>query len=281
MTVHRKYSDILEKTLYEYSNRQLNFLCYNLNIYNNSEFIYINHLNKSVKISQLRTQIDYSQIDLNELNTRLMENLIDEEYFNRLHSNDLRQIIFLLRKHLPVEMRGLPSTNLYEYLQFTIDTTNKSIREKANFLSFHMWKYQDNATPENDLKWIDFKNSHQTSWIIKYLESKNLLLSLFLGNFSLRDQPSIIITSSLDCLSLDAKEKKLLLQRMSKSWSQQKFRDAGKTKTKHHLPLTKQAKRNLKKLALFKNKSESEILEELINESYLLEMCDDEGRALY
>ena len=68
---------------------------------------------------------------------------------------------------------------------------------------------------------------------------------------------------------------------MRKSWSMQKFRDAGKTKTKHHLPLTKQAKRNLKKLALFKNKSESEILEELINESYLLEMCDDEGRALY
>nr|WP_278357407.1 hypothetical protein [Acinetobacter lwoffii] len=281
MTVHRNYSDILEKTLYEYSNRQLNFLCYNLNIYNNSEFIYINHLNKSVKISQLRTQIDYSQIDLNELNTRLMENLIDEEYFSCLHSNDLRQIIYLLYKHLPKEMRGLPSTNLYEYLQFTIDTTNKSIREKATFLSFHMWKYQNHATPENDLKWIDFKNSHQTSWIIKYLESKNLLLSLFLGNFSLRDQPSIIITSSLDCLFLEAKEKKPLLQRMSKSWSMQKFRDAGKTKTKHHLPLTKQAKRNLKKLALFKNKSESEILEELINESYLLEMCDDEGRALY
>lgn len=281
MAVHRKYSDIVEKTLYEYSNRQLNFLCYNLNICNNSEFIYINHLNKSVKISQLRTQIDYSQIDLNELNTRLMENLIDEEYFSCLHSNDLRQIIYLLYKYLPKEMRGLPSTNLYEYLQFTIDTTNKSIREKATFLSFRMWKYQDHATPENDLKWIDFKNSHQTSWIIKYLESKNLLLSLFLGNFSLRDQPSIIITSSLDCLSLEAKEKKLLLQRMSKSWSMQKFRDAGKTKTKHHLPLTKQAKRNLKKLALFKNKSESEILEELINESYLLEMCDDEGRALY
>jgi hypothetical protein len=281
MAVHRKYSDILEKTLYEYSNRQLNFLCYNLNICNNSEFIYINNLNKIVKISQLRTQIDYSQIDLNELNTRLMENLIDEEYFNHLHSNDLRQIIFLLHKHLPVEMRGLPNTNLYEYLQFTIDTINKSTREKTNFLSFQMYEYQNNATPENDLKWIDFKNSHQTSWIIKHLESKNLLLSLFLGNFSLRDQPSIIITSSLDCLSLNAKEKKQLLQRMSKSWSQQKFRDAGKTKTKHHLPLTKQAKRNLKRLALFKNKSESEMLEELINESYLLEMCDDEGKALY
>jgi hypothetical protein len=210
-----------------------------------------------------------------------MENLIDEEYFNHLHSNDLRQIIFLLHKHLPVEMRGLPNTNLYEYLQFTIDTINKSTREKTNFLSFQMYEYQNNATPENDLKWIDFKNSHQTSWIIKHLESKNLLLSLFLGNFSLRDQPSIIITSSLDCLSLNAKEKKQLLQRMSKSWSQQKFRDAGKTKTKHHLPLTKQAKRNLKRLALFKNKSESEMLEELINESYLLEMCDDEGKALY
>jgi len=75
--------------------------------------------------------------------------------------------------------------------------------------------------------------------------------------------------------------KSQFIERMRKSWSQQKFRDAGKTKTKHHLPLTKQAKRNLKKLALFKNKSESEILEELINESYLLEMCDDEGKALY
>lgn len=281
MAVHFKYSDLLEKKLYECSNRQLNFLCYNLKICDKDQFIFINNLNKNVKISELRSQIDFFKIDLNKLNSILMENLIDEECFNHLHSNDLRQIVFLLHKHLPEGTKGLPNTNLYEYLQFTIDTINKSIREKINFLFMYMHNYQHNATPENDLKWIDFKNLHQTSWIIKYLESKNLLLSLFLGNFSLRDQPSIIITSSLDSLSLDTKEKKLLLQRMSKSWSQQKFRDAGKTKTKHYLPLTKQAKRNLKKLALFKNKSESEILEELINESYLLEMCDDEGKALY
>ena len=280
MAVHFKYSDLLEKKLYECSNRQLNFLCYNLKICDKDQFIFINNLNKHVKISQLRNQIDFFEIDLNKLNSILMENLIDEECFNHLQSNDLRQIVFLLHKHLPEGTKGLPNTNLYEYLQFTIDTINKSIREKINFLSMYMHNYQHNATPDNDLKWIDFENSHQTSWLINHLESKELLLRLFFGNFSL-DQHSIIITSSLDCLPLGTKEKKQLLQRMSKSWSQQKFRDAGKTKTKHHLPLTKQAKRNLKKLALFKNKSESEILEELINESYLLEMCDDEGKALY
>ena len=91
-----------------------------------------------------------------------------------------------------------------------------------------------------------------------------------------------LITTSLDCHNFTPEsEKHQFIQRMSQSWSQKKFRDTGKTKTKHHLPLTKKAKAELKKLANFKNKSESDILEELINESYLLEMCDDEGRALY
>jgi predicted DNA-binding protein len=52
-------------------------------------------------------------------------------------------------------------------------------------------------------------------------------------------------------------------------------------KKQYHLPLTKGAKSELKKLSDFKNKTENEILEELIHQMYLKEMCDEDGKLKY
>lgn len=49
----------------------------------------------------------------------------------------------------------------------------------------------------------------------------------------------------------------------------------------YHLPLTKKAKKELKKLSQVKNLSENLMLEKLINEAYLKEICDENGVSKY
>ncbi|UIP25996.1 hypothetical protein [Acinetobacter towneri] len=73
----------------------------------------------------------------------------------------------------------------------------------------------------------------------------------------------------------------LAISSLKKAWQQKMFRDKGSVKQPYHIPLTKTAKSELKKLAEFKNKTEGILLSELIHEAYLKEMCDENGKALY
>jgi len=68
---------------------------------------------------------------------------------------------------------------------------------------------------------------------------------------------------------------------IKKAWQQKQFRDQGKTKKEYHLPLTKQAKKELSMLAMLKNISENSMLEELIHQAYLNEICDENGKSRY
>lgn len=68
---------------------------------------------------------------------------------------------------------------------------------------------------------------------------------------------------------------------LKKAWQQKQFRDQGKTKKEYHLPLTKQAKNELSNLAKFNNLSENAVLEKLIHQAYLSEMCDEKGKKQY
>lgn len=68
---------------------------------------------------------------------------------------------------------------------------------------------------------------------------------------------------------------------LKKAWQQKTFRDKGNVKHPYHIPLTKTAKNELKKLAEFTKKTEGMLLSELIHKAYLKEMCDENGKALY
>ena len=67
---------------------------------------------------------------------------------------------------------------------------------------------------------------------------------------------------------------------MKKSWSQKKFRDAGKTKKPHHLPMTKDSIKKIKKLSQLLNMTEQKIIETLIEEKYQKE-ATRHGISLY
>lgn len=92
------------------------------------------------------------------------------------------------------------------------------------------------------------------------------------------------IHAYFDDLYINNKEKYINdLNKLKKSWQQNVFRMKNKDNPKksYHLPLKKESKKNLKELALFKNISESEVLEKLINEAYKNEMYDEKGKARY
>ena len=261
--------------------RECDFLLSHFKIFDKYELIC--NTNKSRKIELIKSYCTSRSISHETICNILDSCLINKSNFDMIEKNDVRKILFVLDNLANSSFILLPLTkSLYDFLIYFIDISPFSNEKKIDDLNIALRTYNRHKTQDSQLKWIDFSNTNQTEWAIKYLQSKYRLISFFTVDMIHSYEPSLIISTSLDCYKAFLyNEKSQFIERMRKSWSMQKFRDAGKTKTKHHLPLTKQAKRNLKKLALFKNKSESEILEELINESYLLEMCDDEGRALY
>jgi hypothetical protein len=92
------------------------------------------------------------------------------------------------------------------------------------------------------------------------------------------------IYAYFDDLYINNKEKYINdLNKLKKAWQQNVFRIKNKDNTKksYHLPLKKGSKKLLEELALFKNISESEVLEILIKEAYKNEMCDKKGKAIY
>ncbi|TCB65517.1 hypothetical protein [Acinetobacter sp. ANC 4178] len=72
-----------------------------------------------------------------------------------------------------------------------------------------------------------------------------------------------------------------LVNKLKKAWQQKTFRDKGGLKQPYHIPLTKVARNELKKLAEHKNTTEGILLSKLINEAFLKEMCDEKGKSLY
>lgn len=272
----------IDDLMRELRDRECDFLLGHFNIFNKNKYELICNTNKNRKIELIKSYCTSRSISHETICNILDSCLINKSNFDMIEKNDFRKILFIL-DNLANSSFILPLTkSLYDFLIYFIDITPISNDKKIDDLNIALRTYDTHKTQDSQLKWIDSSNTNQTEWAIKYLQSKYRLISFFTVDTIHSYEPSLIISTSLDCYkAFPYNEKSQFIERMRKSWSMQKFRDAGKTKTKHHLPLTKQAKRNLKKLALFKNKSESEMLEELINESYLLEMCDDEGRALY
>ncbi|MBJ8442581.1 hypothetical protein [Acinetobacter bereziniae] len=73
----------------------------------------------------------------------------------------------------------------------------------------------------------------------------------------------------------------IYIDRLKKSWSQYKFKSSNKVKNKYHLPLTKNSINILEKLAEFKNKSEADVMEELLKKEFKKLMCDERGNLKY
>ena len=76
-------------------------------------------------------------------------------------------------------------------------------------------------------------------------------------------------------------EKTLDIDKMRRAWSQQKYRDAGKTKSPYHFPLNKRTQERLKRMATIQGTTSTAILDMLINSSYEANYMDGHGKDIY
>ena len=171
--------------------------------------------------------------------------------------------------------------------EFTVE--NKIILLNNIFSIFNAIVSNDNYT-----KWLKTNEIGQLEWTNNYLNEKKLMLDIsggLISEKSLRDA----ILASLDLIDYPlynelknrnfryepTASKELIIDKMKRGWSQQKYRDAGKTKKPYHLPLTKGTKNRLEKMSQVQGVSETAMLDILINRFYDLDYVDVDGKDLY
>lgn len=161
-----------------------------------------------------------------------------------------------------------------KYPLYTIDNItnklnhiNKSIESKLIEIHRLETKWKNTKTPDNLIKWIDRDNKEQLNWAVNYL-LKMQPESSYLRNIDLIDNYYFILICFDQYHYNHPLERQFFIEKMKKTWSQKKFRDAGKIKKPHHLPLTKATVTQLQKLAKIMNMKEHQIIELLVDEAF-------------
>jgi len=165
----------------------------------------------------------------------------------------------------------------YQTLITTYDLLEMDIKSKLNMIQNSFNAFKNFKTPDNEISWINPNEIKQIEWSINYLKKLNLYIPSFFEYSDINQYEQILIT--LDSTHPHYPlQRTVFIEKMKKSWTQQKYREAGKVKTNYHLPLTKDCKEKLKKLSALMNMNENKLLEKLINEKYDLEATDDNGK---
>lgn len=231
-------------------------------------------------INNLQNKDEY----IKNLKINMENNLIPLEQLNWIDKNDNRKLIWLLTKiqfefnlTLPI---GVNNT-LYKDFLLVLDSMLLDINSKITFIQNKKREWETIKTPEKEIAWLDKSNKTQLTWTWEYLikfykninpfhppQNNEELYSAILASF---DNQSYGIPS----------DKKLLMDRMKKTWSQKKFRDSGKAKKSYHIPLTKSTQTRLEKLAEFKKLRKDQVIEELILKEYEATLLDEKGKTKY
>ncbi|MCS3527772.1 hypothetical protein [Acinetobacter johnsonii] len=132
-------------------------------------------------------------------------------------------------------------------------------------------------------------NNDFIEWCYVYLKKKKGAYVRYLDYAALAVKNSqekrIFIENILNLFYINADTEKLkyiqTVNAIKRAWQQKSFREGAKTKHKYHLPITVQAKTQLKELAVFKNMTDGELLSKLIGDAFLKEMCDENGKKIY
>ncbi|MCU4491836.1 hypothetical protein KTI63_05040 [Acinetobacter guillouiae] len=209
--------------------------------------------------------------------------LINENDLAWIKRSTERMIIFTINTLIKINnlhVLNFIQNNDRNFLIELIDSINLTKDLKINQINQIKSLWANFESKDKDIKWINYKNIEQVSWAWDYLKKTNNLV--FLPN-----QPTeslhryFYVLASLDLMGFlknpDAKQ--LFLNNMKKTWSQKKYRDSGKIKKPHHLPLTKKRHEELKTLAELFNKSIPDVLDFIIEKTYNDCMTDTQGKS--
>lgn len=246
-------------------------------------------------IRQLAEQDNFQELFYDAYNT-MQHNILPEENFEWI-KNDIRIQIFIL-EILSNENNYIfnisSSKNLIHEIYSFFDYNNNSSFANRAILNSIKNRWLSIKSVEKYSKWLEEKDYEQISWVNNYLSEKGLLIRSANIFTSIKEERAKIL-ASLDLIDMHAihavfdkgsvfeesANKTIIIDKMKRAWSQQKYRDAGKTKKPYHLPLTKKTKARLEKMARVQGRSETAMLDILINRFYELDYVDVDGKDLY
>jgi len=198
-------------------------------------------------------------------------NMISPSRFGISRKKDIKDTVHNILNNL---IKGLNNReNVISDLDFKKDVVE--VAQKV----WHVLEANDNYS-----KWL---KKADLDWVRNYLVEKNLYrydVENYVGN----NNRELRLLASLDAIDIKqgqsythSPSKTIIIDKMKRAWSQQKYRDAGKTKKPYHLPLTKKTKARLEKMAEVEGLSETAMLDHLINMSYEIDYTDKNGKDLY
>ena len=180
------------------------------------------------------------------------------------------------------------------YILFYNKDNNNNLESKMLLLNDMQKRWSSIIRSENYSKWLVESDVSHIEWTKDYLKKAGIYNNSvrndkfpketrnhILASLDLIDHPvsEIMNDNYINYRSSDRKE--IIIDKMKRAWSQQKYRSAGKTKKAYHLPLTKKTKAKLEKMAQVQGLSETAMLDILINRFYELDYVDVDGKELY
>jgi hypothetical protein len=202
--------------------------------------------------------------------------LVDTKWFDWIDSDGDRQLAWLLHKtqHLarqpfgyqPITVERTPREERKDSIILMLDLWDETIENKHTFLSNKRNEWADIRTPDHETKWIDPKNSAQLKWAWSYLNKQQVSVALP-SPVDNRDYLTCILATIDNMSYRNFAEKQLFLEKMKKTWSQKKYRDSGKAKKQHYMPLTKDTRDKLSALSEGWGMKPHEVVERLIQDA--------------
>lgn len=154
-----------------------------------------------------------------------------------------------------------------ESLKYKLNYRNRDKQAKIFELEHIRSEWNRIKTPDNLTSWVKKDNTEQLNWAASYLLKKQPS-NIFIKNIDHIDNYNFILICFDQYRYSHPIERQFFIEKMKKTWSQKKFRDAGKTKKPHHLPLTKTTITQLQKLTKLMNMKENQIIELLVDEAF-------------
>ena len=264
----------------------------------NASFIHIGSTGRHEElIRQLRRHEDFRDL-VDESYLAMTKNFVSERHFEWLIDNLRGQIFVLNVLYLEHNYHSFDrsSSNLMGEIYLFFDNKNSitHVDNKISLLNNMEQRWRIVFEKENYSKWLNEKNIEQIEWTREYLKKDGKYNDLVKNIFSEKEIRDVIL-ASLDLIDypdfneyknnyishISSDRKERIIDKMKRAWSQQKYRDAGKTKKAYHLPLTKKTKAKLEKMAQVQGLSETAMLDILINRFYELDYVDVDGKELY
>lgn len=155
----------------------------------------------------------------------------------------------------------------WQELVFSIDTWNALASSKIAYLNQKQIEWSQIKTPHSVTKWLNPKNDNQLNWCWEYL-LKNYK-AIYIQQPTAPHEFYVAVLASLDSMSYEHPDtKRLFIEKMKKTWAQKKYRDSGKAKKQHSIPMDEYVRDQLREVARHHEEKIHETLERLIKEEY-------------